>query len=139
MSECALLSRPAGKQSSTWIREARNHQRGSTQLSIRKAPKVSQGSHESVWPRSRPACETRATPGNQSAHTWGCARVKFLAGQFQAAPIACVCEKWRHHFLVAICYFFTTTRNISRGLAVCSYAVRSTSVLTNNSLINNLR
>src|SRR2546430_1652106 len=48
MSECALLSRPAGKQSSTWIREARNHQRGSTQLSIRKAPKVSQGSHESV-------------------------------------------------------------------------------------------
>ena len=41
--------------------------------------------------------------------------------------------------LVAICYFFTTTRNISRGLAVCSYAGRSTSVLTNNSLINNLR
>ena len=42
-------------------------------------------------------------------------------------------------FLVAICYFFTTTRNISRGLAVCSYTGRSTSVLTNNSLINNLR
>jgi len=42
-------------------------------------------------------------------------------------------------FLVAICYFFTTTRNISRGLAVCSYAGRATSVLTNNSLINNLR
>ena len=42
-------------------------------------------------------------------------------------------------FLAAICYFFTTRRNISRGLAVCSYACRSASVLTNNSLINNLR
>jgi hypothetical protein len=43
------------------------------------------------------------------------------------------------NFLAAICYFFTTTRNISRGLTVCRYACRSTGVLTNNSLINNLR
>jgi hypothetical protein len=42
-------------------------------------------------------------------------------------------------FLAAICYVFTTTRNISRGLAVCRYACRNTGVLTNNSLINNLR
>src|SRR5882724_1785732 len=55
-------------------------------------------------------------------------------------PIACVYEKWRHHLLGSdLLFFFTTTRNISRGLTVWRYACRSTGVLTNNSLINNLR
>src|SRR4030095_3941160 len=41
--------------------------------------------------------------------------------------------------LPVLCYFLTITRNISRGFAVWRYARRSTGVLTNNSLINNLR
>ena len=53
--------------------------------------------------------------------------------------LACVARSGAVSFWPAICYFSTTIRNISRGLTVWRYACRSTGVLTNNSLINNLR